>query len=175
MSDFKNPSNGSGGATWGDITGTLSSQTDLQAALPTAVTWTLTGAWSTNTTYSTRAFVQTVGSNIWMSGVLKVATAGVPTNASLTLSMTGSGYKIDPIYEQYQTVFRAGFRSSAGDMFQVFGVRGADDVTILIYTLSLNPVGSCLRAENPVNRTNPMTWGADMALICDLGMWVVAA
>jgi hypothetical protein len=173
MSDFKNPSNGSGGAAWGDITGTLSSQTDLQAALPTAVTWTLTGAWSTNTTYSTRAFVQTVGSNIWMGGTLVVSTSGQPTNASLSLSMVGSGYKLDPLYVLNQTVFYATFADSVS-IYHCHGTM-VDDVTIQLYTLSLNPVASCLRAENPINRTNPKTWDAGDSLICHLGMWVVAA
>jgi hypothetical protein len=156
MSDFKNPS------------------TDSSSSTPTLLSGAITANWTTNTTLSQKLYLQ---NGNWMYGTLKVALSGQPDNVQLTINLTSTGYKLDPQYSGTISIVCTShcFDTSVPNAYQVAGCKvAASDVSIEFYTQSVNPVGSALVLQNPVNRTAPMTWATGDYMIVTFGMFVVS-
>lgn len=93
--DPKNPiisTTGGGGGTWGSITGTLSDQTDLQAALDTKVdkNTAITGATKTKITYDAKGLV-TAGADATTADIADSSNKRYVTDAQLTVIGNTSG------------------------------------------------------------------------------------
>lgn len=182
MSDFKNPSNGSGGGAWGDITGTLSNQTDLQAALdakaattslPTTITWTPSHTWPTNTATTQQAYVQTIGSRVWMGGTLKIALTGVPDNAVLQLTMPAA-YTIDTLYPTNIPLCTAWMHDTSSTLgYLCPGYKLSSTVIEFVTLTVLSTLGNPLVDNAQVNRTVPFTWANTDTVLINFGFWVV--
>lgn len=86
------PGTGAGGGTWGSITGTLSDQTDLQAAFDNKVTKnsSITGATKTKITYDSKGLV-TSGTDATTADIADSSNRRYVTDAQLTVIGNTSG------------------------------------------------------------------------------------
>ena len=140
----------------------------------TLLSWTPTGSWTTNTTYSSNIYI--VGGNR-MQGVIKLAFSGVPDATNLTINMHPS-WLIDTTWNSASSPLgHMGTiqTSGAAVSFAVTPVYGST-TSILMYdaTASSSPF-RIYPAANPLTKTNPITIGNGSVLLIPINMFVTPA
>ena len=154
---------------------TITAQSIADLAGGAALSWTPTGTWTTNTTYTSNVYI--VNGNR-LQGYVRVAVSGAPTSVGLDITMP-SGWEIDPDwYSGADTISTGGtvYDSTAGFATSVIAIARNTDTVFRVYTLSTaGGAGNAVQIWDGVNQAVPMTFAASDYVNIYLDFFVVAA
>lgn len=132
----------------------------------TQFSYTPTGSWVTNTTYT--GLWQRIGSFIRI--IAKVATSGAPTSATLTINLpsglTVNESKMALLTSANTPLGTAGIRDSGTTTFYAAAAYTAGDSTL--FRMAMVAADAAAAYVGNVTQANPMTWASGDSLVVDV-------